>query len=131
MTATTSPLRIPSQAVPGLFLPFRTAEAGLTCPSSATTRAALRCLATQVTSGRSARVQLSSPLRPGSPHLKEVVQRPDSRPKPPDPAGRHASERIRQRPNPSFPSQSARGFHACGDSGAAGGGGGEERRGDR
>lgn len=85
---------------------------------------------TQVTSGRSARVRLSSPLRPGSPHLREVVQRPDSRAKPPVPAGRHASERTGQRPNRSFRRQSARGSHARRDSGTAGGGGGAERRGD-
>lgn len=92
---TTSPLRIPAQAVPGLFLSSPHSrgrpDVSFLCDnvrSAAGSR-------TQVTSGRSSGVQLPSPLRPGSPYLREVVQRPDSQPKPPVSAGRHASEGIR------------------------------------
>lgn len=58
-----------------------------------------------VTSGRSARVHLSSPLRPGRHYPAEVVQWPGPRREPPDPAGFYYPKRTRPCPNLSFPSK--------------------------
>lgn len=71
----------------------------------------------QVTSDCSARVQPSSPPRPGSPYPGEVSQGPDSRPKPPVRAGLHYSETAGPRPTPPSPAPARAGSapHQPGD----------------